>query len=67
MAGEAVSAPRALDLPVGSVVRSPSGDLVATKRPGSRWWVSGLGDFFDYEINQWLDDGGQVRQIGGAR
>lgn len=63
-----VSAPRAADLPVGSVVRSASSDLLATKRRDTvghnAWDVQGLGPFYNHEIDRWLNMGGTLVRVG---
>jgi hypothetical protein len=59
-----MTATRAADLPTGSKVRSGSGDLVAVRlsRPGV-WWVDGLGQFSDHEIDEWLAEGGHAKVL----
>ncbi len=61
-----MSTPRAADLPVGSRVRRNSGDRIAvrTKCDPYGWWVSGIGAFWNYEIDAWLADGAQVLRVG---
>ena len=65
-----MTASRSADLPVGSKVRSSSGDLIATRisgGTGEAWIAGGLGTFWNCEIDDWLREGAQVLRVGDGR